>query len=181
MKLLLIIILLSLTALSHANDFKVIIRQANLQTLDNQLVVNAQIDFQLSHIAKQALQSSIPLVWNIQIKLNKPRRYLWDETLFKKHIRLKIRYHSLLKRYQIHQGSAEVESYSQLSTALQRLGQITAIKLNPNLVLPITSNYKMSMTLYFDKEALPLPLRPEAYFKAAWSLSSKTYSWRLTK
>lgn len=177
----LVLILLSLINLSHANDFGVVINQANLQTVDNEWRGNAQINFQLSEIARQALHSSIPLVWNLQIKLNKPRRYLWDETFFKKNIRLKIRYHSLLKLYQIHQGSKEVESYRQLNTALQHLGQITAIKLNHNFALSTVSDYKISMVLYFDKEALPLPLRPEAYFKADWSLSSKTYSWRVTK
>ena len=171
---------LSFISLSHANDFGVTINQAELQHTENEWLVNAQIDFNLTKVAEQALQSSIPLAWTIKIKLIKIRPYLWNKTVLKKTTPLKIRYHSLLKLYQIYQADAEAESYHSLNQALNHLGKMTAIPLTIPLDLN-EADYQMSITLSFDKEALPLPLRPEAYVKTDWSLSSKTYLWHVTK
>ena len=45
--------------------------------------------------------------------------------------------------------------------------------------LNLDREYLVRVDVSLDKEALPLPMRPMAYLKSDWSISSESWEWRL--
>ena len=66
-------------AYAEAGEFNTNIENARLIVDNDGYKLNANINFNLSPIAVEALQNSIALVWNIRFRLYRQRSYLWDE------------------------------------------------------------------------------------------------------
>lgn len=169
------------TPLASAGEFSAHIKTASLEPQDGWYVLNAEVDHVLSPVAKEAIQSSIPLVWCLKIQL-KQVRYFQDKTLTHLNYRYRIRYHALLNSYSVTNETTHTQKkYISLSEAFDALSQIRELKVIPVSALKKNKPYQVAIKLEFDKEQLPAPLRPEAYLNSAWDLSSDWYLWPLEK
>lgn len=162
-----------------ANEFSAQIKNASLERQDGWYMLEADIDYGLSPTAKDAIQSSIPLVWCLKIQL-KQVRYFRDKSLANLNYRYKIRYHALLNSYSVTNETTHTQKkYISLAEAFDALSRVRELKILPQLALQKNKFYEVAIKLEFDKEQLPPPLRPVAYFNSEWDLSSDWYSWRL--
>ena len=83
------------------------------------MLLSADIDYQLSARAMEALQNGVPLYWDIHIKVQQHRDYFWDKTLINTGIRYRIQYHALLNMYRVrNEGSGELYNFSTLSCGI---------------------------------------------------------------
>ena len=173
---------LQITPQAQAGDFNTIIENASFIQEDDWYKLNADIDFNLSPLAVEALQNSISLVWNIQLKLYQKRIYLWDKKVLDFSLRYQIRYHALLKMYQVKNATnSEVRRFFSKASAFNAIGKIRNLKVfRQNEILP-SENLYAALKVQFDREALPLPLRPVAYFDSQWYLSSDWLQWPVPK
>ncbi|MEQ1528179.1 MAG: DUF4390 domain-containing protein [Methylococcales bacterium] len=144
--------------------------------------LSADIDYQLSNAAKQALQNGVPLFWGIDIKAQQQRSYLWDKTLLTMSIRYRIQYHALLKMYRVrNEGTGEVFNFSTLAAALSLMSTLRDLPVVAQDRLASELQYQVAIKIVFDRDALPLPLRPIAYTNPQWFLSSDWTLWPLQK
>ena len=144
----------------------------------HQLKIN--IDYHLSPIATEAIQSSIALTWCLKIKL-KQEKILWDRTLIEHKYCYKIRYHALLDSYSVHPpNSQKSKFFTSLSGALESMSKIRNIRLIKVARLNSNHSYTVATKLQFERETLPLPLRSVAYFNSDWDLSSSWQLWKLS-
>lgn len=166
----------------HADKFGAEIKQAELTLQGESYVLSADLVYQLSERAKEALQNGVPLYWDLQIKVRQHRDYWWDKTLVEKTIRYRIQYHALLNMYRVrNESTGNVDNFSTLSAALDLISILRNFRLMDKSALDPEKTYFAGMKITFDREALPLPLRPSAYLNSQWYLSSDWYLWSLTK
>ncbi|NOQ35727.1 MAG: DUF4390 domain-containing protein [Methylococcaceae bacterium] len=162
-----------------ANEFSAQIKSASLEKYKDWYELKATVDYKLSPIATEAIQSSIGLLWRLKIEL-KQTQTLWDKTLINSEHSYEIRYHALLNSYSVtNQSTAKSRRFTSLAAALDSMSRIRDIKVIKTNAIKKDTAYTVAIKLQFDREALPLPLRPVAYLYTDWDLSSDWYLWSL--
>lgn len=165
---------------AFADAFAVAVKRAEMNIQGDRYVLSADIDYQLSPRAKEALQNGVSLFWVVQIKVWQQRDYVWDKKLVYKEVRYRIQYHALLNMYRVrNESSGEVDNFSTLPAALDLMSRVRDIQVIDRVDLLAGERYLAGVKVSFDRDALPLPLRPAAYVNLQWYLSSDWYVWSL--
>ncbi len=175
-------ILLFASQTLYAGTFNAEIIAASLEPEEQGYLLNADINFKLSPTAIEAIEHSVSLFWIVQLKLYRPRSFFWDKKILDYAVRYRFRFHALLNMYQVeNMTTGEIRRFFSLPVALKAMGRIGDVRIptkhdeNQSKVLLATLQVK------FDREALPLPLRPVAYFDSHWDLSSQILEWLVQK
>ncbi len=166
----------------YAAEFSAEVSQLESVRHGDNYAFSAGVIYHLSDNAKSALQNGVPLFWNLRFKIQQQRDLLWNITLRNDVIRYRIQYHALLNMYRVrNETNGEITSFSTLSAALESMSMVTdfpelkAVDINPQ------KDYICAVKVDFDRDALPLPLRPIAYVNPQWYLSSNWTLWPLKK
>lgn len=162
-----------------AEGFRVL--RAELARHDTSWVLNADIDYRFSEAAIDALRNGVPLALEWRLVIVHDRPWAWDEAVFDTRRRLRVRYHSLAKLFQLlPEGADETpRNYASLNTLMENLGALRALPIAPLEQLRDGEHYRAKLAVRLDIESLPLPLRPIAYLTPAWRLHSPWYRWTL--
>lgn len=158
------------------------IRRAEITLQDTSYILSADIDYQLSEKASEALQNGVPLFWILHVKVAQQRHNLWDKILVELNMRYRIQYHALLNMYRVkNEYSGAVDNFSTLSAALDWMSTIRNVRILDRDEIAAQKHYVAAVKVHFDRDALPLPLRPAAYINPQWYLSSDWTVWPLKK
>ena len=177
-----VVLLWLLPSSGYADEFAAEVKQAEITLQGDSYLLSSDIVYQLSDKAMDALQNGVPLFWDIQVKIQQHRAVLWDKTLVDLAIRYRIQYHALLNMYRVrNEGNGEVYNFSTLSSALGQMSAVRGFRLTGKAELDPEKQYLCAVKVSFDREALPLPLRPIAYIDPQWYLSSDWTLWPLKK
>lgn len=162
-----------------AGDFAV--REAKTHLSDHVYLLDAQIDFELSEQAREALNNGIPITIRIDIKVQRKRGWwLPDADVAALEQRYRIHYHALSEQFLVlNLNSSALYAHSTLGSALEALGTIRDFPLLDDKLISKGEQYEVELKARLDIEALPSPLRPLAYINPAWRLSSDWYVWSL--
>jgi hypothetical protein len=79
------------------------------------------------------------------------------------------------------EGNGEVYNFSTLSAALDLMATVRDFRVLEKARLDSYNQYLCAVRVSFDRDALPLPLRPIAYIDPQWYLSSDWTLWPLKK
>ncbi|MBM4207149.1 MAG: DUF4390 domain-containing protein [Gammaproteobacteria bacterium] len=176
------VLLMAAPVLLYAEDSGVAITHVESATQDNDYVMSADIDYQLSEKTVEALNNGVSLFWTYQFKVQEQRDYLWNKTVLDKSVRYGVQYHALLKLYRVSNiSNGTDENFSTLEGALDKLSTLRDYPLIEKDKIADGNQYIASMQITFERDALPLPLRPVAYMNPQWYLSSDWYTWPLKK
>ncbi|OQW95120.1 MAG: hypothetical protein BWK79_03570 [Beggiatoa sp. IS2] len=139
--------------------------------------LDATIDYGLSNEAKEALNSGIILTIELSIVVQQERWYLWNKTVAALNQRYQLKYQALTDEYVIKNLNTGIQdTFPNLPAALTALGQIVDFPLLDKHLVKADYAYQVYLQTYLDIEALPVPLRPAAYFSRQWRLASDWYS-----
>ncbi len=165
-------------AAAHAQGIQ--IHNVETRLVNNVYWLNADIDFDFSKKALEALKNGVPITIELDIEVSRHRDYLWDETIATLEQRYQLQYHALTKQYLLKNlNSTSIQSHSSLQSALAALGKIINFPLLDKNLLDEHQHYSARMRASVDVEALPVPLRLLAYISSGWRLSSEWYEWSL--
>ena len=143
--------------------------------------LNADINYYLSPTAKEALQKGISLSWVVKIKVQQ-QGVLWDTSLKELEMGYQIQRHTLLNLYSVKKlNNGATDMFSTLTAALASISKIRNLSVIEKSLILADENYQIAIKVLFDREALPVPLRPMSYFNAEWALSSPWLLWQLQK
>lgn len=138
------------------------------------------IHYEISATAKEAIQKGVPLSWVLRIQLQQ-EQFLWCTTLYEQRQVFVIQYHALLNLYSVRNlATEEDEKFASFNAAIDYLSHVNNVVV-PAAELRAGENYRLALKIEFDREFLPIPLRPVAYFKTDWALSSDWLIWHLQK
>lgn len=167
-------------SVSAANPYASIIRRADLIAADSKLRIQAQIDYQLSPTAKEALHKGIPLTWLVLLKIRAAGRLL-DSTIYSREQPYRIQFHALLNQYEVTTPDDQGEMFLTLNAALGFMSNLHGGELLAAELLQPDRRYYLAVKCQFDRESLPVPLRPFAYLDSQWLLSSDWTLWPIQK
>lgn len=168
---------LSVTA---AGDYGFRIRQASLAREGDLTLLSAAIDYRFSPTLIDALRHGVPLVLTVDACIHRPRRGLWDETLWCRALDFRLQYYPLAQVYRVVDETHRFQrSFPRLDAALAALGRLEGIALPPPPPQFPRRGYA-SVRVRLNIERLPWALRPLAYFSPDWFLRSERYRWPLS-
>ena len=177
---LLLTLMLLLPGWSRAADFK--ITSQTCRSVEDAFVVDANIDFDFSDKAIEALQNGVPLTLEIHLQVRRNGAWVWERDLMDSRLRYQIRYHALASVYQVIdlQSNAQ-QSFVTREVAISALGDIRALPVVRHNQMEKGKIYRVELRAALDIDALPLPLRPMAYLSPSWNLSSEWRSCRIRR
>lgn len=153
------------------------IRDASVRLQQQVYQVDALLNFQIDGKPHEALENGVPLVLELELRISHQREYLWDETIATVHLRHRLEYRALSRRYQLENlNTGEQESFPSLNATLEYLNKINDFPLIDRSLLQPGQQYQVALRTRLDIEALPTPLRALAYVTPGWYLSSDWYS-----
>ncbi len=166
------LLLLTGPLVGHAADFNISDLQCPLE--GNYYVLHASIDYGFSEHALEALENGVPLTLEFRVRLRRQGSWFWQSSLFANQLRFQLRYHAVAALYQlVNLGSGNRQSFATREAAIAALGEIHSLPIIKGERLESGELYNLQIYIDLDIDALPLPLRPEAYISPSWKLSSR--------
>lgn len=163
-----------------SNDFSAKVRSANLLEIDDSYQIAAKIDYQLSPTAREALHKGIPLAWDVLLKLTQSQP-VFDSTIYENSLPYQLQFHALLNQYEIRLPNGQTEMFLSLNAALNFMSNMKDVTPIGKNQLTSGNNYQLAVKTRFNREFLPVPLRPVAYLDSHWFLSSSWFIWPIQK
>ena len=153
------------------SEFEVTRMECRLQDGDYQL--NADIRYDFSEKALEALANGVPLTLQLHLQLRREGAWLWERDVVDRRMSMQLRYHSLAALYQlVDLETGRQQSFATRDAVLAALGEIRALPVIEQKKLERGESYKLQLRTVLDIDALPLPLRSMAYISPSWNLSS---------
>lgn len=146
-----------------------------------ELLARTTLDVDIGPQAEEALDRGIPLVILVDVALYRIRPIVWDHRLARWTFRVELRYHALSNLYVLHAPDFdEFETYRSAADALKAAaGPRTIAAPLPVSLSRTDTTLGIAVRAHLDIEALPPPLRMQAYLSPAWRLSSGWHRWAL--
>ncbi len=169
---------LLLAAGAWAAGFEVLKAGARLEA--GVVRLDAQIAYELSEAALDALKNGVPLTVEIDIEVQRRREWVWDETVASLTQRWRLEYHPLARQYAVvNLNTGELKGFPTLTAALDAMGRLRDFPVLDASLLAPDDRYQGRLRATLDIEALPSPLRPLAYLSGEWRLASPWFTWPL--
>lgn len=173
------LLLALVVAVAAAADFHV--TEARTRLREEVYHLDAQIEYNFSSAALEALANGVPLTIEVHIQVRPASAWVWETSLVDQRLRYLIRYKPLSERYLVVRLPGETgRTFVSREAALAALGDLRGLQLIGAGRLTPERDYEVHIRASLDIEELPLPLRPRAYLSRAWRQSSNWTKWPLT-
>lgn len=166
----------------YANKYHANVTHADISLQNRDYLLSADIDYQLSPQANEALENGVPLFWCIKVKVQKPQSFWFDKTLQQYTLHYRLQYHALLNMYRVkNENTGSVNNFSTLSAALNSMAMVRDLPLIASQKLLPQISYSVAVKVIFEDEKLPLPLQTQVIANSQWQLSSDWTRWEIPK
>jgi len=175
------ILLLLLPALAAADKGMFEVRTATSRLDEGIYYLNATIDYDLSPQAIDALNSGIPLTFDLEIEISRSRKWWFDPEVALLTQSFQLTFNALSRRYVVRNLNSGVQqSYSTLYSALGDMGRIVDIPIIDTAILEDDLTHLVRIRAVLDQQRLPGPLQMLAFWSDGYRLESDWYSWSLS-
>jgi len=157
----------------------IIIERVDITHDNGRYSLDADIRYELSEAALEALHSGVGLTLMRTIAVMRPRPLLWDKSIVKEQQSHELSYQALTDQYRLTIGdSALIQTFPTLEAALTEIGTLRDISVPLfGRALREKSEY-VGLRAWLDIESLPVPMRLRAYIFSSWRHNSGWYRWR---
>ena len=143
------------------------------------LMLDADADFKFSDDAIKAINSGVAITIEFDLRISRPRKYLWDSELLNAHRDFTIERHALSQQYILSdRATAERRLHGSLELAIDDLGRLRNLPIAEIRQLKGEKVVEMAMRLRLAIRSLPGPLIPVAYISPGWHMSSGWHRWQ---
>ncbi|MDR2625416.1 MAG: DUF4390 domain-containing protein [Zoogloeaceae bacterium] len=138
-------------------------------------VLSADFRIDLNARQKEAVTHGVPLVFELEFRLERSRWYWTDEVIVRKRQTWRLSYHALTRQYRLSVGPLR-QSFATLEEAVQVFSHVRRwLVLEENL--KPGSEYLANLRLHLDVSQLPKPFQVSAFTSQDWSLDSGWQEW----
>lgn len=154
------------------------VRDARLEAHEDGWVAAAEFDFELNPRLEEAIKKGVPLYFNFEFELARPRWYWFDERPVQLIHSYKLSYHALTRQYRLSAGSL-YQSFTTLEEALRLLSRPRQFAVERARIRP-GDTYVAAVRLRLDVTQLPKPFQIFPLTNREWTLESdwKRFSFR---
>jgi hypothetical protein len=146
---------------------------------DGSTVLNAEFDIDLGPRLEDAVSRGVPLYFNFELELTRPRWWWSNEYLVNKTAQYRLSYTALTRQYRLTTGNLH-RNFSTLEDALRVLSRFVDLHIADKGVLKVGESYEVGMRLALDRTQLPKPLQVDAIANPDWQISSRVLRWHYT-
>ncbi|MEM7540242.1 MAG: DUF4390 domain-containing protein [Pseudomonadota bacterium] len=137
------------------------------------ITLDADLGFNFSADALEALRSGIALTVRMEFEITRRRKFLWDPAVVEIQQRYSIKRHALSERFVLTDlKKQQAEIYQSLDEALKNLGQVRDVNLSSKDALAADRTYLLRFKAKLEINSLPALLRPIAYVSPSWRMST---------
>jgi hypothetical protein len=154
---------------ARADDIE--IREANLRTADEGVVLNAEFAILLGPRLREAVANGVPLYFVIEFDLTRPRWYWFDEKTASKRTQVRLSYHALSRQYRLSTGVVQ-QNFESLEEAINVLKHVHNWLVVERGVTASDARYEAAVRMRLDTGLLPKPLQVSALINREWNLES---------
>ena len=150
------------------------VQSATMSVTGESVAIDADIQYQLSDEAREALEHGVPLYIVVEIKTEETGKLLWNRSLKRHSLVYRLEYHPLSQRYLlIDKTNAKRQDFQSLSSLLNQLSQVRAWSITLPDDINHQQNYRTQIRARLDIQSLPAPLRLIAFVSRNWQLFSE--------
>ncbi len=156
------------------------IRSAFVEPAESVYMLNARLDFALPPGAQAAVLDGVVLKLDLEIAVNRARRFWLDDTVATLEQHYELVYHALSERFLVRNlNSGEQTSWPTLEDALESLQVVDRLPiLDQSIVLP-NLRYEVSIRGRLDVRNIPDALRFVLFWVDDWRQQTDWYTWPL--
>jgi hypothetical protein len=156
------------------------VRSAFLEPAEHVYQLSATLDLALSRSAQQAVRHGVPVAMQLDITVDRQRRFLPDEQVASLVQRWQIRYHALSERFLVNNlNSGQQTSYASLASALGALSEVRGLPVIDEALIERGQRYEASLRVVAAIEGgLPSALK-FMMFWIDWKRATDWYTWTL--
>jgi hypothetical protein len=166
-------------AFGDALDGVLEVRSAYVNVDRGVFLLHARIEYPVNPDIRDALQDGVTLTFDLDTRVERPRRFWFDAEVVSLTLRRELAYHAVSERYVVRDTrSGNQDSYATLEEALQQLGTVDSwpILVEPQLG---AGEYRVSVRAGVRRGRLPASLRAIMFWTNSWHRTSEWYSWSL--
>ena len=175
--LLLLVALAALATVARADTIAV--KSAELRVDEDAYVLNAEFDLALNPTLEEALQKGVPLYFELEFELVRPRKYWFDEKVLSFSTQYRVSYNALTRQYRVASGLLG-QTFDGLDEVERFLSRVTSRQIARADELQKGTRYEAAIRLRLDVNQLPKPFQLTALASREWSLQSEWHRWSFT-
>ncbi len=169
---------LAIAAATSAQAQGIDVRRASLQTNEDSYVLEADFDIVLTHTLEEALGKGVPLYFQLEFELIRPRWYWFNDKIAGSVQDYRLAYNPLTRQYRVGVGRL-YQNFATLGEALNVMSHIRRREDVPAGALRRDNTYVGAVRLRLDTSQLPKPFQVNALGSREWQLSSEWYRWTI--
>ena len=167
-----LMVLGALTTSVNAEGIK--IKSFELERVDNDWLLSAAFQIELSPGLEDAVQKGVVLYFQTEFDLTRSRWYWFDEKPALAQRQTRLSYQPLTQQYRI-ASEGFTFSAKTISEALQAVGSIGGWHVIDNAQLDPSKSYIAALRMSLDLSKLPKPFQVNALNNRDWNVSSDWY------
>ncbi len=175
--LLLALALFALTASARADGIQV--KAAALDLVDEVYQLNAEFDITLGSKLEEALAKGVPLFFEVEFQMLRPRWYWFDEEIADVRQLYRLSYNALTRQYELSMGGIH-KNFVTFAEAKEALSQIRQWQVLDRSLVRRHGAYEAGLRMRLDVSQLPKPLQVNALASKDWNLDSDWRRWTFT-
>jgi len=155
------------------------VRSAYVNIDKGVFLLYARIEYPESPAIRDALRDGITLTFDIDVRIDRDRRFWFNAGIVDLTLRRELTYHAVSDRYVVRDPkSGDQTTFATLDEALLSLGHVDAW---PILVEPQLNggNYNISVRAGVRRGHLPTAMRAILFWTDDWARVSEWYTWSL--
>ena len=150
------------------------IKSFELEKADNDWLLNATFQIELSPGLEDAVQKGVVLYFQTEFDLTRSRWYWFDEKSALVQRQTRLSYQPLTQQYRI-ASEGFTFSAKTISEALQAVGSVGGWRVMDNAQLDPSKSYTAALRMTLDLSKLPKPFQVNALNNRDWNVSSDWY------
>jgi hypothetical protein len=166
-----LLLALSWGAAAGVRASEIEVRYANLKVVEDGLVLNADFSFELTPRLVDIVQNGVPLYFQIEFELTRPRWFWLDEKAASRGQQVRLSYHAISRQYRLSTGLLQ-QNFGTLEDALNVLKHVRNWLVVDRTVSFTDADYEAALRMRLDTALLPKPFQLTALMSRELQLES---------
>ena len=173
--------LLAVSSQSLAQNITEVV-QYQVERVDEEVVVSAQVVFELPAVVEDALLKGIPIFFVVEADILRERWYWYDKKVSAAERHMRLAYQPLTRRWRLNVtagagrdaslGLALNQGFESLAQALVAIKRVSRWKIADAGELDASQKYKVDFRFRLDLSQLPRPFQIGALGQSDWDLAA---------
>lgn len=151
--------------------------KASIFSTEDGYALSAEFVIDLGSRVEDAVSRGVPLYFNLELDVTRPRRYWADEHVLGYLLTYRLTYNAMTRNFRLGTGGLN-RSFDNLSDALRAMGRIAALPVADKGVLKPGQTYQAGLRLSLDRSQLPKPFQLDALISRDWHVDARVLRWQ---